>query len=148
MTWDWSAVSAIATVVGVVGGLISLIFLILEVRHTAKATESGTVQSLMELEVVVFEMLATNSALYLKGSADPKALDEEEAFRFDKFVSAQMSLYYSAYVQHQAGLISDEMWRAYLATLHDYQKRPGFKVAWNVTEALYPKPFRDMVACT
>lgn len=144
MYWEWNAVSAIASVVGVVGGLISLTFLVLEVRHNAKATEGGTVQSLMDLEVVVFELLASNAPLYLKGCADLTVLNEQEIFQFDKLVSAQMSLYYSAYVQYQEGLIGEAMWRAYSATIRDYLKKPGFVEIWRATEAMYPKEFRDL----
>lgn len=145
-SWGWDAIIALSSALGVVGGLLSLAFLIVEVRHTARATEGGTVQSLMDLEATVFRLLAENSTLYLKGSSDPSSLSEEEAFRYDKFISAQMSLYYSAYVQYQAGLIPEEMWQAYVATLHDYLKKPGFQLAWKATEAMYPEPFRRLTS--
>jgi hypothetical protein len=100
----------------------------------------------MDLEVAVFELLANNATLYLKGCSDPKALNEEEAFRYDKLVSAQMSLYYSAFVQYRGGLIPEEMWLAYLSTLKDYLTKPGFSLAWKATEGMYPKPFRDFTS--
>ena len=99
----------------------------------------------MDLEVAVFDLLASNAPLYLKGCADSTTLSEQELFQFDKFVSAQMSLYYSAYVQYQEGLIGEAMWQAYAATIRDYLKKPGFVVIWRSTEALYPKEFIDLI---
>jgi hypothetical protein len=46
MTLDRTVITAIATILGVIGGLISVVFLILEVRRNAPAIEGATVQSL------------------------------------------------------------------------------------------------------
>ena len=67
MGWQWDQITALASVVGVVGGLISVYFLVLEVRRNAQAIEGATVQSLMSFEKDVFYMLASNAGVYLRG---------------------------------------------------------------------------------
>ena len=42
-----------------------------------------------------------------------KSLDSDETVQYSYIVAAIMSLVYSAYVQYQRSLISDEVWNAY-----------------------------------
>ncbi len=145
MTWDWTTVTAIATILGVIGGMISLVFLILEVRRNAQAIEGATVQSLMNFEKDVFALIANNAELYLKGSAGLAKLKPAEKLKYQRIISVQMSLAYSAYVQFQNGLIDDEVWEAYVNALNRYMEAPGFRESWKSFEMHYPKSFRDLV---
>jgi hypothetical protein len=145
VNWDWSIVTAIATIIGVIGGLVSVIFLILEVRRNAQAIEGATVQSLMNFEKDVFALIADNAELYLKGSAGLAELSAPEKLAFERIVSVQMSLSYSAYVQFQNQLIDDEVWHAYHNALNKYMEAPGFCESWKSFETHYPKSFRDLV---
>lgn len=146
MSWQWDQITALSSVVGVVGGLISVYFLVLEVRRNALAIEGTTVQSLMSLEKDIFHMLANNAGVYLRGCEDISKLSAEEKFQFERLVAVQMSLFYSAFVQHGQGLIDDEVWDAYATAMRRYLSSPGFLLAWTTFETGYPKSFRDMVS--
>ena len=61
MDVDWTLVTAVATVLGVVGGLISVAFVVYEIRRNAQAIEGATVQSLMALEQQVFTVILNNA---------------------------------------------------------------------------------------
>ena len=143
MTWDWSQIAALSSFIGVVGGLISAIFLIYEVRHNAHAIEGATVQSLMSLECDVFGLIAANAELYLKGCASEATLPPAEQLRFDRIVGSQMSLYYSAFVQFQEGLIDEEVWAAYHSAVKGHLAEPGFRLCWQSMAHRYPKSFRE-----
>jgi hypothetical protein len=145
MSWQWDQITALSSVVGVVGGLISVCFLVLEIRRNAQAIEGATVQSLMSFEKDVFTFLADNSELYLRGCEDASRLSAEERFRFDRLVNAQMSLFYSAFVQFGQRLIDDEVWQAYLNALKRYLSAPGFLLRWRALEMSYPLSFRKMI---
>jgi hypothetical protein len=145
VNFDWTTVTAIATIIGVIGGLVSVVFLILEVRRNAQAIEGATVQSLMSFEKDVFALISNNAALYLKGTAGLAKLKPVERLAFDRIVAVQMSLTYSAYVQFQNQLIDDEVWEAYRNALQRYLKAPGFQASWKGFEMHYPKSFREMV---
>ena len=145
MSWDWTFITAIASIIGVIGGLISVVFLILEVRRNAQAIEGATVQSLMNFEKDVFALVANNAELYLKGSAGLSKLTAAQKLTYNRIVGVQMSLTYSAYVQFQQQLIDDEVWTAYQNALHKYMESTGFKESWKSFENNYPKSFRDMV---
>jgi hypothetical protein len=143
--WDWQVITAIATILGVIGGLVSVVFLILEVRRNAQAIEGATVQSLMSFEKDVFALISNNAGLYLKGSAGLSKLTPVQRLAFGRIVSVQMSLTYCAYVQFQNKLIDDEVWEAYFNALSRYMKAPGFHESWKSFEMSYPKSFREMV---
>jgi len=145
MSWQWDQVTALSSVVGVVGGLISVYFLVLEVRRNALAIEGATVQSLMSFEKDVYGFLAENAELYLRGREDETKLSAEERFRFERVVAAQMSLFYSAFVQFAQGLIDDEVWQAYSNALKKYLRAPGFRSVWKDIEMSYPASFRRII---
>jgi hypothetical protein len=142
---NWQVITGIATILGVIGGLVSVVFLILEVRRNAQAIEGATVQSLMSFEKDVFALIASNAELYLKGSAGLAKLKPAEKLKYQRIVSVQMSLSYSAFVQFQQRLIDDEVWEAYANALNRYMEAPGFRESWKSFEMHYPKSFRELV---
>ena len=144
MTWQWDQITAMSSVIGVIGGLISVYFVILEIRRTAQATEGATVQSLMSLEKDVFSLLANNAALCLRGNARASRLSPAEMFRYERLVALQMSMYYSAFVQYGQGLIDEEVWEAYFEALKTQLAKPGFRQTWKTMEKRYPRSFREI----
>ena len=135
---NWAAVEGIASVAGALGVVISIIFLIYEVRHNARAIEGATVQSLMSLEREVFGLLAENAELMSKGGADPASLSDVQRYQYERGVGTYMSLVYSAYMQHKRELVEDEVWDAYLNALALHMQSPGFAEAWQRIDEGYP----------
>lgn len=142
---NWAAIEGIASVAGAVGVVISIVFLIYEVRRNAHAIEGATVQSLMSLEREVFSLLAENAELMTKGGRNPASLNEVEAYQYERGVGAYMSLIYSAYIQHKRDLVEDEVWDAYLSALERHMQAPGFADTWTRIGAGYPKSFQDVI---
>ena len=145
MQWNWDAISAISSVVGGVGVIISVVFLVYEVRRNAQAIEGATVQALMSLEREVFAMLASHAELFTRGRRNRSDLSEEDQFRFDMVVKSEMSLVYSAFVQFEQNLIDQEVWDAYLSAARAHIEHPGFAESWESFKFGYPKSFRDMM---
>ena len=126
MNFDWAAIEALASVAGVIGVVISIVFLIYEVRHNARAIEGSTVQSLMSLEREVFSLLAENSELMTKGAWSHESLTDAEVYKYERSVGSYMSLIYSAFIQHERDLVEDEVWEAYVNALERHLRAPGF----------------------
>ncbi len=143
---NWEVITAVSTIAGVIGGLVSVYFLIHEVRRNSLAIEGAAVQSLMTFEQAVFALLIDNAATFLAGAADRDTLSPEEQFRFDKLVQAYMSLHYSAFKQHEQGLIDLEVWEAYRNALRAKMQRPGFSASWQTVHMSYPAGFQAAVA--
>lgn len=141
----WDAITALSGVAGAVGVMISIGFLVFEVRHNTRAIEGATVQDLMSLEKDTFTLLADNAEIYVRGSADFEELEPAERFRFERIVGAQMSLSYSAYAQHRRGLIPSETWTAYFNAATRYLRQPGFRACWHGIRLGYPESFRAVM---
>lgn len=146
MTLDWNQITALSSLAGVIGGLVSVIFLIHEVRHNAHAIEGATVQSLMSLEADVFALIGNNADLCLRGNENPAQLSPAERLKYDRIVASQMSLYYSAYVQLQQGLMDEEVWDAYFNAVQGSMVQPGFLQSWQTMQTRYPVSFRHKIA--
>ena len=142
MTWGWEQITAIATVLGVIGGLISVGFVVYEVRRNADAIEGATVQGLMSLEVQVFSILAEHAEVYQRGAADMATLTPGERVLFDRLVGCKLSLLNSAFVQYEQQLIDEDVWQAYIRAFQDDLSSPGFWAAWQAMELRYPEGFR------
>lgn len=143
---NWEIIGAVSTVLGVVGGLVSVYFLVHEVRRNALAIEGSTVQSLMSFEQSVYALKAEHAAAYIKGSKDRDSLTPETRLKFDMVVQAYMSLQYSAFKQHEQGLIDHEVWQAYENGLRDDLTQPGFAASWASFQTSYPASFQKSVA--
>ena len=141
MNFDRTAIAGIATVIGVSVGIISLVFVIYEVRRNARAIEGTTVQSLLKLESQVFAPVSPNASLLRKCSADLVGLSEDDLLKFGLLVCIQMSLYYSASVQFQQHLIDQKVWDAYLNAVQSHMTHPGLAEIWTTFESNYPKSF-------
>lgn len=143
--WSWEQITAIATVLGVFGGLISVGFVVYEVRRNADAIEGATVQGLMSLEVQVFAILAAHADVYARGSADLTILEPKDRFLFDRLVGCKMSLLNSAFVQYEQKLIDEDVWHAYARSFQSDLEAPGFLSAWQMIELRYPEGFRTQL---
>ncbi len=139
---NWSAIEAMAAVAGVIGVVISIVFLIYEVRHNARAIEGATVQSLMSLEREVFNLLAENADLMVKGGANLDGLTTAEVYRYERSVGAYMSLIYSAFIQFERDLVDEEVWQAYVNAMSRHFTDVGFCTVWERIKNGYPKSFQ------
>ncbi len=145
-TMNWDVIGAVATVLGVLGGFVSVYFLIHEVRRNALAIEGATVHSLMNFEQAVYAILVDNAALFVKGSLDYKSLTPDDCFKFDMVVQSYMSLHYSAFKQHEQGLIDAEVWQAYANAMTAKLAKPGFATSWAAMQRHYPQTFQNFIA--
>jgi hypothetical protein len=148
MDWGWEQLTAIATVLGVLGGLISLGFVVYEVRRNADAIEGATVQGLMSLEVQVFSILTQHADVYERGATDLESLTPGERFLFNRLVACKISLLNSAFVQFEQQLIDQDVWQAYVRAFQQDAKAPGYLSTWQTIRIRYPEGFRNSLEQT
>lgn len=145
MDWNWDAISAISSVIGGIGVILSVVFLVYEVRRNALAIEGATVQSLMSLERDVFAMFAAHADLCIRGNQDRPSLSEADRYRYDRVVASYMSLVYSASIQFDGKLIDRDCWEAYRNAARSHLDNPGFRESWLAFRHGYPKSFMAVV---
>ena len=138
---NWSALEAVSSAVGAVGVIVTVAYLAYQIRQNTQSIQGQTEQSLMSLERDVYALIADNASVYRRGSADLSDLDPDETLQFLHIVAAELSLIYSAYVQHQRQLISDEVWDAYRSGAQGKLDGQGYMGIWTELRHEYPVSF-------
>ena len=126
-------IAAIATVA-------TLIYLAQQIRRSSKSVEGSSVQAILELEITTYALKAQYANVYRRGCANILDLDGDERVIFEQVVSSEMSLFSSAYIQVQNGLMDDDAsfdrdW------IRFYLKQPGFQEMWSEIKTTYPNEF-------
>ena len=128
-------IAAIATV-------ITLAYLALQIRQNTKSVRGSTAQSLMNLDVNSYALLAQHASIYRRGSSNIADLDADEKAVFEHLVSAVMSQTFSAFAQYQGGLIPESYWATYIFEWKNYYlNQPGFQSVWAEFRNTFPEDF-------
>jgi len=128
-------IAAIATVA-------TLLYLAQQIRRSSKSVEGSSVQAILELEITTYALKAQYANVYRRGCANILDLDDDERVIFEQVVSSEMSLFSSAYIQVQNGLMDDDAafdrdW------IRFYLKQPGFQEMWSEIKIAYSNDFRQ-----
>ena len=126
-------IAAIATVA-------TLLYLAQQIRRSSKSVEGSSVQAILELEITTYALKAQYANVYRRGCANILDLDDDERVIFEQVVSSEMSLFSSAYIQVQNGLMDDDAafdrdW------IRFYLKQPGFQEMWSEIKIAYSSEF-------
>jgi len=138
---NWNAIDAISSAIGAAGVIVTIVYLAYQIRHNTQSIEGQTEQALMTLEKEVYSMIVEYASVYRRGTSDMSDLDADEALQFEFIVAAEMSLVYSAFVQHRRKLISDEVWIAYVNGVQVQLENQGYNQAWANLRNGYPRNF-------
>jgi hypothetical protein len=126
-------IAAVATVA-------TLAYLALQIRQNSKSIEGSTIQSLLDMEVATFKLLAQHPNVYRRGCANISDLNEDEKVVFVQLVASEISVMVTAFSQFQNGLILN--YDAYLAEWkQNYLKLSGFQSVWAEIRRGYPDDF-------
>lgn len=126
-------IAAIATVA-------TLVYLAQQIRRNAKSVEGASGQGLMDSEIAAYALKAQYANVYRRGCANILDLDDDERVIFEQIVSAEMSVFSSAFIQVQNGLMDDDSafdrdW------IRFYLKQPGFQDMWSEIKIAYSREF-------
>jgi hypothetical protein len=128
-------IAAIATIA-------TLIYLALQIRQNAKSIQGSTSQSLVNLEVDTFALIAQHANVFRRGCANIADLDADERVVFDQLVLTEISRMYAGFAQYQNGLITESELTEMLSDWqHHLVDQPGFQTAWAGIKHSYPDDF-------
>ena len=151
MTWD--AIGAIGDFVGGIAVVASLIYLAIQVRHSARVTNQNTKeQQATNREAVLdaffrWRALVVDgelSRIYLKGCEDLAHLDGEERFRFGLLIEEFFLVNERLFERASEGTGEIPSFIAVEATAKLLEK-PGARQWWDQNAALFSPRFRNAV---
>ena len=137
------------TIAANLGVIVGLVFLAVELRQSTLAT-----QATLHLELVSYgrdnaELLASDEQLadiVFRGEQDPNLLTPVELERFLIFTTWRMTIWETAFLNHESGVVADRYWIGFNAWYSELvRSRPGYKFWWEKSRRGYVPEFANYV---
>ncbi len=143
---EWASVAEIGSAIAVV---VTLIYIGLEINQNTAAVIADTRQAMIDYGREQSEVLLTDTilaALVDKAETDPSSLTPHERSQFYEFTTWRMAMWELSFLNHEVGLVDDEMWLAwdgyYRLLVFD---KPGYVDFWRDNRTAYDARFQNHV---
>lgn len=143
---NWDALGAIGDFGGSIGVFISLIYLAVQMRHSAAETRDASIQSVMQL-AIQFRAESYSGELVdirLKAARGEK-LVQEETLKFEGYLSALFELNELVFVQYQKKKLDPEYFEAWERRTAAAMSVPAIKQFWGKTRTGYRSSFVEYI---
>lgn len=134
----------------VVGGaivIVTLIFLVIQLRQNTRALKSATVLGSHNTTLTVYGMLVEDSMIQVlvKGMPRPSDLTPVEKAKFNAFWTATLQNYQQTYFQIRAGTYDEDLYDGWWQVLRDNFLSPGFQLHWKQRKFILSHEFQEFV---
>jgi hypothetical protein len=137
---NWDAIGAIAELLGAIGVIASLVYLATQIRQSreqmernTQALRGGSYQQFFQNIDAIAQRSSDNPekerAVRL-GRLDYNQLDEEDAFRFEVWITGMMLAWENAEYQHRVGMLDEDRRMLHLKQLKATLLLPGVTQWW------------------
>ncbi len=143
---DLTQLANLGEFVGGVAVLVTLIYLVTEMRRTRLATETASVEALTSNFNSLNRDFYTDPDLleiFKRGSQDPRQLDSVERGRFLVFAQAWINALLAVKRTRDRGALPDAEWQVYATGIANLLGSRGGE--WVCDEAALPKDLRDVL---
>ena len=128
MEWDLASLANLGEFVGGIGGIVTLVYLAVQVRSNTTAQrneiEARTLERLGGMQRM-FTTDADVSDMYNRGLTDPTALTFGERMRFAWYCTEFFGAMEFLFAQHRRGNVSEDLWQRWDKTFHFWMHFPG-----------------------
>jgi len=134
----------------IVGGaivVITLIFLIIQLRQNTRALKSATVLGSHNTTLTVYGMMVEDSMIEVlcKGMPRPSDLTAVEKAKFNAFWTAALQNYQQTFFQIRAGTYDGNLYDGWWQVLRDNFLSPGFQLHWKHRKFILSQEFQNFV---
>ena len=139
---NWDALGAIGDFGGSIGVFVSLVYLAIQMRHSAAETRDASVQSVMQLAIQFRAESYSGELVDIRlKAARGERLSQEETLRFEGYLSALFELNELAFVQYQKNKLDPEYFEAWERRTAAAMSVPAILQFWNKTRTGYRSSF-------
>lgn len=145
---DWSAVSAIASVLAALAVTITVVYLAIQMKENTRATRSQTYQLATSELAEMAGIIGTDkelARLFRVGMAAPEELDADEFAQFGYLGISLFRRFENVFFQYQSGMIDDDFWNGHRENILWFFHRPGMQAWWKDRKFAFSKSFRDFL---
>ena len=151
MSWgdiNWDAIGAISEALGALGVILTLVYLIRQIKQNTAATRSSAAASYSQASMSIANLLSrdveTNSLFY-GFLDDPGQLSLDEKRRAEAIVSVYLHAMEEAFDLYREGTLTEEKWKSRYRQICWVTNRPGFRAYWDEFGAVYAQSFAKIV---
>ena len=139
--------------VGAIAVVISLAYLAVQIRQNTKTLRASTYQAVLDSARADNELVLVHPHLeriYRMGRRVPTALTDEERPLFRHLIAQLLLNHEAMFLQHQHGVIDEDLWRRRQVALRALVLQPGVRQWWagggsrNVRES-FDRGFQELV---
>jgi hypothetical protein len=127
--------------------LASVLFLAVQARLGIQMLKDAAQRNHMDKAQSVSRMIAENpqlAELWARGSkASLGKLNDAERVQFVNFLTYVLRIWEELFLQHQHGLIDEDMWQANMLIVRDTKTMPGARDAWALRRHLFTVAFQQ-----
>ena len=127
--WSLDKIHKIGELFAAVAVVVSLIFVGIQIRENTIASEAATYQETIAYDMDLLLTVGSDAdvtRVFFAFINNPDSLDEDEFLQGRTLLSASIRNFENLYVQHEAGMLSDEAWATREALIRNVVQSPGF----------------------
>ena len=147
MELNWDAIGAIAEGLGALGVIITLLFLIHQIRQNTVAARSSAVVAYSQASISLVQVTGAveNNALFYAYLEKPETLSEDELRRGQAIISMYLHVMEQGFDLYRERNLSEEKWQGRYRQLVWLVTQPGFKNFWAHFDQVYADGFTELV---
>jgi hypothetical protein len=114
---EWQLVGVFAEVVGAVAVVVTILFLVVEIKNSRNATQSNSLDVLTAgFSDINYNIIGDSefAAIWETGLSSPDKLDSQETIRLSLYMQCYMNHYTALWKYHELGVLPNEAWQTYL----------------------------------
>lgn len=144
---ELSTLVNIASVISSLAVLVSLAYLALQMRQSARIQRSKMDRGRAEQVGAWLQHIAQadTAALILRGHAGDPTLDAVECHRYLWSMYPLFLHFEDSYYQHRDGMLGDDQYASILGHLRSQSSTPGFRALWQHVRDRFPSKFAGFV---
>jgi hypothetical protein len=125
---NWTMLSAIGDILSSAAVLVTLIYLAMQTRQSANATQSNTRQAILAADQQLLQLIVDNPDLYLV-RFKPKLTDEEKV-RLGAYLVTFVRMRENNWLQYQNGVLDEATWGSYRKSIVPFLGAPKTRTWW------------------
>ena len=141
---NWDAVSAIAELLGSAAVVITLIFVIVQLKQNSSAVKNATTQAGSDTYTEIMTSLVSDPDLfdiYFRGIRSTEELSKSEYARFEIIILNMLRMADMQFRQHQNGGGDEEHWDSIRRSLVGLLQMPGAYASWQRQKGVFTASF-------
>lgn len=142
------ALGNLGEAIGATAVVLSLIYLVIQLKQTTQSVRSATYQSIVATAASCNQTISQNKELariLRLGSLDVENLDEDERVQFSFLCMQFIDIFENLYLQYVHGTLDDDYWIPRSKAFLELFGSPGFLESWSQCRINYSESFRSFV---